>query len=214
MYNTVYLDERVALTPVELGNVRVVEDVQEMLTKKLKEKHEGKCNANGYVKPGSLTILARSMGVAENGRFTGNIVYDCKFKCEVFYPVGESEMEAIVIKVNKMGAYVHFDEAIRILLPRDLHVGNVEFDSIEEGRTVPIRLERSRFQINDPYIMGVGVLVSRSTPTPVSRRASPGSASGKNSGRKSKTSVPATAPVEEALAEEALADDVEEKADE
>ena len=209
MYNTVYLDERVALTPVELGNVRVVEDVREMLTKKLKEKHEGKCNANGYVKPGSLTILARSMGVAENGRFTGNIVYDCKFKCEVFYPVGESEMEAIVIKVNKMGAYVHFDEAIRILLPRDLHVGNVEFDSIEEGRTVPIRLERSRFQINDPYIMGVGVLVSRSTPTPVSRRASPGSASAKNAGRKSKTTTPA--PAMDAPAEEAP---MEEEADE
>jgi DNA-directed RNA polymerase subunit E'/Rpb7 len=213
MYNTVYLDERVALTPVELGNVRVVEDVQEMLTKKLKEKHEGKCNANGYVKPGSLTILARSMGVAENGRFTGNIIYDCKFKCEVFYPVGESEMEAVVIKVNKMGAYVHFDEAIRILLPRDLHVGNVEFDSIEEGKTVPIRLERSRFQINDPYIMGVGLLVSRGTPTPVSRRVSPGSASAKNAGRKSK--VPTPAPAVEAPAEEAPVEEaVEEKANE
>jgi len=215
MYNTVYLDERVALTPVEVGNARSVEDYLEMLTKKLKEKHEGKCNANGYVKPGSLTILARSMGVAENGRFTGNIVYDCKFKCEVFYPVGESQMDAIVIKVNKMGAYVHFDEAIRILLPRDLHVGNVEFDSIEEGRTVPIRLERSRFQINDPYIMGVGVLVSPTTPTPVSRRASPASA--KNAGRKSKTPTPAVeAPAEEAPAEEAPVEEAlaEEKGDE
>ena len=184
MYNTVYLDERVPLMPVELGNIRVVEDVLEMLTKKLKEKHEGKCNANGYVKPGSLTILAKSMGVAENGRFTGNVLYDCKFKCDVFYPIGESEMEAIVIKVNKMGAYVHFDEAIRILLPRDLHIGNVDFDNIEEGKTVPIRLERSRFQMNDPYIMGVGVLVSRSTPTPVSRRSK----------ASTKSASPATAP--------------------
>jgi DNA-directed RNA polymerase subunit E'/Rpb7 len=200
MYNTVYLDERVALTPVELGNVRAVEDYQEMLTKKLKEKHEGKCNANGYVKPGSLTILARSMGVAENGRFTGNVLYDCKCKCEVFYPVGGAEFEAVVIKVNKMGAYVHFDEAIRILLPRDLHVGNVDFDSIEEGRTVLIRLERSRFQMNDPYIMGVGVLVTRSTPTPVSRRS-------KKSSAKTASPAPLPLPVEEEGAVEERADE-------
>ena len=120
------------------------------------------------------------MGVAENGRFTGNLLYDCKIKCEVFYPVGGLEMTAVVIKVNKMGAYVHFDEAIRILLPRDLHIGNVDFDSIEEGKNVLIRLERSRFQANDPYIMGVGLLVARVMPTPVARRA-------KKSIKKSKT---------------------------
>jgi DNA-directed RNA polymerase subunit E'/Rpb7 len=171
MYNTVYLDERVALTPSELGNITAADSESEMLTKKLKAKHEGKCNANGYVKPGSVAILSRSMGVAENGRFTGNLLYDCKVKCEVFYPVGGLQMEAVVIKVNKMGAYVHFDEAIRILLPRDLHVGNVEFDNIEEGKNILVRLERSRFQANDPYIMGVGILVARVMPTPVARRA-------------------------------------------
>ena len=171
MYNSVYLDERVALTPVEISAIASVESVQEMLTKKLQAKHEGKCNANGYVKPGSLTILGRSMGVAENGRFTGNLLYDCKVKCDVFYPIGGAEIEAVVIKVNKMGAYVHYDEAIRILLPRDLHVGNVEFDGIEEGKPVRVRLDRSRFQANDPYIMGVGVLLGRVMPTPVSRRS-------------------------------------------
>jgi DNA-directed RNA polymerase subunit E'/Rpb7 len=171
MYNSVFLDERVALSPSEIGTISGSESVTEMLTKKLKAKHEGKCNANGYVKPGSLTILARSMGVAENGRFTGNILYDCKIKCDVFYPVGGAEIEATVIKVNKMGAYTHFDEAIRILLPRDLHVGNTEFDSIEEGKTVRVRLERSRFQVNDPYITAVGVLLGRVMPTPVSRRS-------------------------------------------
>lgn len=170
MYNSVYLDERVALTPVEIGSISSAESITEMLTKKLKEKHEAKCNANGYMKPGSVSILARSMGVAENGRFTGNLLYDCKIKGDVFYPVGGAEIEAAVIKVNKMGAYVHYDEAIRILLPRDLHVGNIEFDSIEEGKNVRVRLERSRFQANDPYIMGVGVLLGHVSPSPVTRR--------------------------------------------
>jgi DNA-directed RNA polymerase subunit E'/Rpb7 len=190
MYNTVFLDERVALTPSEMSTIHAMEDINALLTKKLQSKHEGKCNANGYVKPESVSILARSMGVAENGRFTGNLLYDCKVKCDVFYPVGGAEIEAIVIKVNKMGAYVHFDEAIRILLPRDLHVGNVEFDSVEEGKSVRVRLERSRFQANDPYIMGVGVLVGRVMPTPVSRRS-------KKSSKSTPTPPPAASPPSE-----------------
>jgi DNA-directed RNA polymerase subunit E'/Rpb7 len=200
MYNTVYLDERVALTPSELSNITAPESVREMLTKKLKAKHEGKCNANGYVKPSSVAILSRSMGVAENGRFTGNLLYDCKVKCEVFYPVGGLQMEATVIKVNKMGAYVHFDEAIRILLPRDLHIGSVDFDNIEEGKNVLVRLERSRFQANDPYIMGVGVLVAPIMPTPVARRA-----------KKSTKKAPANTAAPTAVIEEVEAEVIDEE---
>ena len=165
MYHTVFLDERVSLSPTELNEVVSKDSVSEILTSKLRKKHEGKCNANGYVKPGSLSIIGRSMGIAENGRFTGNVLYDCKFKCDVLYPVGGAEMDASVIKVNKMGAYTHVDEAIRILLPRDLHIGNVSFDAIEEGRNVRVRIERSRFQVNDPYIMAVGILVDREEAT-------------------------------------------------
>ncbi len=159
MYHTVFLDERIALTPSELNAISSADTVKEILLTKLKDKHEGKCNANGYVRPGSVEILGRSMGVAENGRFTGNLMFDCKIQCDVLYPTAGSEFDARVIKVNKMGAYAHLDEAIRILLPRDLHVGNKAFDEIDEGNVVRVRLERSRFQANDLYIMAVGMLI-------------------------------------------------------
>ena len=159
MYHTIFLDERISLLPTELNQITSAESVREMLLTKLKEKHEGKCNANGFLKPGSVAILARSMGVAENGRFTGNLLYDCKIKCEILYPTAGSVFAASILKVNKMGAYAHFEDAIRVLLPRDLHVGSLEFDDLHEGDVVKIRLERSRFQTNDPFIMAVGLLV-------------------------------------------------------
>jgi DNA-directed RNA polymerase subunit E'/Rpb7 len=159
IYNTVFLDERVPISPGEISSIKKVDDIKSNLATKLKEKYEGKCNANGYVRPGSLEIIGRSYGRSTNGDFTGNWVYDCKFKCSVLYPVAGMTLPAEVIKVNKMGAYAHFDEAIRILLPRDTHVGNKKFDEIAEGDTVQVVLERSRFQANDPYIMAVGALV-------------------------------------------------------
>lgn len=158
MYHTVYLDQRISITPTEINMISSPESVKEILTTKLKEKYERKCTANGYVRPDSIEILARSMGVAENGRFTGNLLYDCKIKCDVLYPTAGSSIPAMVIKVNKMGAYAHFDDAIRVLLPRDMHVGIREFDDIREGDIVQVRLERSRFQANDPFISAVGTL--------------------------------------------------------
>jgi DNA-directed RNA polymerase subunit E'/Rpb7 len=161
MYTTVYLDERVAITPAEFNDIRASEELLQKLHTKLRERYEGKCNANGFVRPGSIEILAKSMGIAENGRFTGNILYDCRFKCEILYPIAGTVYNAIVIKVNKMGAYAVFDDAIRLLLPRDLHIGNTAFDAIAEGDSVQVRLERSRFQTNDTFIMAVGVLSSQ-----------------------------------------------------
>jgi DNA-directed RNA polymerase subunit E'/Rpb7 len=161
MYHTVYLDERIALTPGEFNAAHTPETIRDIIITKLREKHEGKCNSNGYVRPGSIDLLGRSMGIAENGAFTGNIVYDCKIKCDVIYPTAGAELLADVIKVNKMGAYAVFDEAIRVLLPRDLHLGNTEFDGIEEGTKVKVRIERSRFQTNDPFIMAVGIFLEK-----------------------------------------------------
>ena len=161
MYHTIYLDERVALTPTELNTVLKPDDIHEALTLKLKEKHESKCNANGYVRPDSVGLVARSMGIAENGRYTGNLIYDCKLKCEVLYPKGGMVMDVLVIKVTKMGVYAVFEEAIRVLVPRDIHLGNTEFDNIHEGDMITIRLERSEMKTNSPFIMAVGSLVSK-----------------------------------------------------
>ncbi len=155
-----YMDERVALSPAELNILTGQDSVQSMLENKLREMHEGKCNANGFVRPGSLKLLGRSMGAAENGRFTGNLLYDCKIACEILYPTVGDVLKASVIKVNRMGAYAVFEDAIRILLPRDLHIGSEEFDGIKEGDTVDVRLDRSRFQTNDAFIMAVGRLAS------------------------------------------------------
>lgn len=158
MFHTVFLDERIALTPNELNIVVSPDGARDIIITKLREKHEGKCNANGYIRPGSIQLLGRSMGIAENGRFTGNLLYDCKLKCDILYPTAGIKMDAHVIKVNKMGAYAVYEQAIRILLPRDLHIGDVDFDSIKEGDMVNVSIERSRFQANDPFIMAVGKL--------------------------------------------------------
>jgi len=163
MYHTIYFDERVALSPTELNKMKEATDVNAALADKVKQKYEGRCTANGHIRPGSVGIMGRSFGRAANGDFTGNWLYDCKVNASVLFPTAGSEFQVEVIKVNNMGAYAHFDDAIRILLPRDTHVGNKKFDEIKKGDRVFVRLERSRFQMNDTYIMAVGTLIDALT---------------------------------------------------
>ena len=169
MYHTMYLDERVSLSPSDLNEAVGIEDgITKLIQAQLKKKYERRCNVNGYVRADSVEVLQRSMGLAENGRFTGNIVYDCKFKCHVLYPTAGTHVNVTVLKVNKMGVYAIFEDAdvrdevmIRILLPRDIHLGNEEFETIEEGDRLVVSLERSKFQTNDLFIVSVGRLVRR-----------------------------------------------------
>lgn len=162
MYKTVFLEERVSLTPTELAVKVHTSDIQDLLLARLKTKLESKCISSGFVKQDSLEILHRSMGGAENGRFTGNYMFYVKLKCKVFHPETDTQVDCRIIKVNKMGAYAVYDEAMRVLLPRDLHLGNVDFDSLSPDDTVSLKILRSRFQTNDPYISSVGLFVSRS----------------------------------------------------
>jgi hypothetical protein len=171
MYHTIYLDERVALAPSDVNEALKLDDgITKKLLSHLQTKYERRCNVDGYVRAGSVEILQKSMGLGENGRFTGNWVWDCKFKCQVLYPTAGNEVEAIVLKVNKMGVYaILFDDLIknkdeamiRILLPRDIHLGNTEFDDINEGDRVIVTLERSKFQTNDLFIVSVGRFVRK-----------------------------------------------------
>jgi hypothetical protein len=50
---------------------------------------------------------------------------------------------------------------IKVLIPRDLHIGNEEFDSIAIGDRVKIEIKRSRFQVNDPHILSIGQFLGR-----------------------------------------------------
>jgi hypothetical protein len=46
-------------------------------------------------------------------------------------------------------------------LPRDLHIGNEAFDAVELQDRVSVEIKKSRFQVNDPYILSVGVFRSQ-----------------------------------------------------
>lgn len=160
LFKPVYLDHRLSLSPTELHDAAA--DMDAYLVKKIRRALEGQCCTHGYVRQGSTQILARSMGQAEHCRYTGDFIYHCKIRVLCLLPEAGQLIDARILKVNKLGAYAlivddgKIQEAMRILIPRDLHLGNEEFDALAVDQGIKVRILQSRFQANDAFIQAVG----------------------------------------------------------
>jgi len=161
MEQTVLFEQKVALTPRDMNRVDAVSKLDEILLDHLREKLEGRCTSHGYVLKGSLELLSRSMGVLEHGRYTGNVIYHVQAKGKVFNPANGTRIRETILKKNKMGLYLIYEDAIRILVPRDLHLGSDYFESLEPGTQIEVEIRKSRFQIHDDFILSIAVLVDQ-----------------------------------------------------
>ena len=156
-----FFQEKVYLTPDDLS--KEIDSIDDILLKKLKERLEEKCSSHGYVLPGTLEILTRSTGMVDFGRFSGDWSFLVKAKGKVYNPSEGEIVEIEVLKSNKMGIYAIYENAIRIMVPRDLHLGNDEFDTLKVGERIRVEIQKSRFQLRDPFIVSVALYRGRLT---------------------------------------------------
>lgn len=156
MEQVAVFEEKVAMSPKDMNRVSE-ESIDDILLDHLRTSIEGKCSLHGYVVPNTLELLSRSIGYLENGRFTGNVLFHVQAQGKVYNPSNGLEIEAEVIKKNKMGLYMIYNDAVRVLVPRDLHLGNEEFETIEVGDTIRVEIRKSRFQVKDNYILSIAV---------------------------------------------------------
>jgi len=172
MEHQAVFEERVPITPKELNRLSD-ETAETILLEKLRTKLENRCSKHGFVIPGSLEIISRSMGLVEVGRFTGDIVYQVQAQGKVLNPSDGLLLTCEVLKKNKMGIYVEYKDAIRVLLPRDLHISNIEFDALVIGDNIEVEIKKSRFQVNDPFILCVGIYKAKISSGTVAAAAEP-----------------------------------------
>jgi len=156
MESTAFFEKKLSLTPSDFNKVKSL-SVDVLLLQKAKDTMEKKCSEQGFILPGTIELLSRSMGYFEAARFTGDAIYYVKLQGTVIYPVDGIRVKGEVIRKNKMGLYVDYKQAIRIQVPRDLHIGMIEYENVKIGDIVDVELKRSKFAINDSYILASGI---------------------------------------------------------
>jgi hypothetical protein len=150
-------EEKIILTPTDLHED--VKSFDDLCLQKLRATLEERCSKHGYVVKDSLQLISRSMGIVEKGRGTGDFLYYVKAQGKVYNPPEGFQVEGEVILKNKAGLYLIIENAIKVMVPRDVHIGSTDFNAVNIGDTIVVEIKAKQFHVNDPFILSVGEFV-------------------------------------------------------
>lgn len=153
------LSGMIQLNPLEHNN-----GIDETLLEKLKEKVEGKCDSFGYIKPDSVNILKRSVGMCQPGQFNGNCNYKVAYSVEVCNPVEGMLIKCAVKNINKMGLFCELADIspspISVILAKQHHMDESKdsFDAVKLNDVIQVEIIGKKFNYNDTVISCIGKL--------------------------------------------------------
>jgi DNA-directed RNA polymerase subunit E'/Rpb7 len=159
------LFERRQLTKkVHIYSKFLQKNMNAVILAQLKMNAEGKCSSEGFIQRNSITILEYSLG--RTNYIKGGVDYDITFQADICFPHRGQKLKAPMTLKSKVGIHAELPP-LKILIPRDLHLGNTEFDDVKEGEDLEFEVVGSTFKQRDTEIVVVGKLLSRPDDAPV-----------------------------------------------
>lgn len=156
------LFERRSLTKkVHIHSKFLQKNMQASLLAQLKMNFEGKCAPEGYVQKNSITIVNYSLG--RTNYIKGGVDYDVQFQADICMPHTGQKFKAPVTVRSKVGIHAE-TPPIKILIPRDLHIGNQEFDDVNVGDEIEFEVVGAKFKQQDTDIIIVAKLTTKIAP--------------------------------------------------
>lgn len=133
-------------------------NMQASILAQLKMNHEGRCSNEGFIQSNSITVLDYSLG--RTNYVKGGVDYDVEFQADVCMPHPGQRFKAPVTLRSKVGIHAE-TPPIKILIPRDLHLGQKDFESIAVGDEIEFEVVGSQFKQKDSDIIVVGKLLTK-----------------------------------------------------
>jgi DNA-directed RNA polymerase subunit E'/Rpb7 len=133
-------------------------NMQASILAQLKMNFEGRCSSEGFIQRNSVTILNYSLG--RTNYIKGGVDYDVDFQADVCLPHPGQIFKAPIKLRSKVGIHAE-TPPIKILIPRDLHLGNADFDSAQVDEEIEFEVIGAQFKQQDADIIIVGRLIAK-----------------------------------------------------
>jgi len=131
---------------------QVGKNINDIIKTKLVDKIEGKCMKDGFVEPGSTSIITISSGTLVNS----DVKYVVAYQASVCFPVENMVIECTAKNVTKAGIKATLTKYTKtpmvIFIARDHHYNNDKFNSVEENDVIRVKIIGQRFELNDEYV--------------------------------------------------------------
>jgi len=162
---------------VTLKMNEVGQNIKQNLERTISKRTEGKCIAEGFIRPNSIQVMTYSSGMVNND----NIEFHTAFECMVCHPVEGMLLECDTKTITKAGIHAEVVDdqgnmPITVFVARDHHFTDKQFGSITENAKIVVRVVGVRFELNDPYICVIGTLAEQ---RPMAAFQNPGQQRGK-----------------------------------
>jgi DNA-directed RNA polymerase subunit E'/Rpb7 len=149
------LTKKIILSITEVGK-----NVKRNLEASISKKNEGKCIAEGFIKPNSVRVLSYSSG-SVNGEY---VEFQTVFECMICHPVEGMLIECDTKTITKAGIHAEVIDdrgniPVTVFVARDHHFSDKVFNTIKENTKITIRVIGIRYELNDPYICVIGKLI-------------------------------------------------------
>jgi hypothetical protein len=154
IYTPMMITQKAFLSILNVGT-----NIKQTLETYISQHIEGKCIAEGYVRPSSTRIISYSSGELKEDK----VVFDVVFECLVCSPVEGQHIYCVVKNITETaGIRAEIDEIpspLVIYVARDHHYTNQQFSKVKQGEKIKVRVIGQRFELNDRYISVIAELI-------------------------------------------------------
>jgi len=136
---------------IDLSILNVGKNITQTFSTVIRNKHEGRCSVEGYIRIGSVNIISYSAGKQSGDTVSFTVVFDC----DICTPVEGMFIKCIASNITKAGIRAHAKETpspVVVFIARDHYYDNDNFNSIKEGDTILTKVIGSRYELNDSQI--------------------------------------------------------------
>ncbi len=135
-------------------------NLDEVMEEYIQNNFEGKCVVEGFVKPNSSKIIRYSSGIIERGT---NIVFELVFECDICFPVEGMVLSCVVKNTVKAGVRAESSTDVPtpfiVFIAKDHNYNSPQFNDIQEGDIINVKVIGQRFELNDKYVSVIGEMV-------------------------------------------------------
>jgi DNA-directed RNA polymerase subunit E'/Rpb7 len=143
---------------VHVNSKFLQKNMQATILAQLKMSYEGRCSNEGFIQRNSVTVINYSLG--RTNYIRGGVDYDVVFQADICFPHPGQHFKATVKARSKIGIHAE-TPPIKVLIPRDLHLGSTEFDTVKEEDEIDFEVVGSQFKQQDTEIIILGKLLSK-----------------------------------------------------
>jgi DNA-directed RNA polymerase subunit E'/Rpb7 len=132
-------------------------NIEVYFIKYAKNKIEGLCRNEGYIRKNSCKVITHTSGISNNDY----IIYNVVFLCEVCIPYHNMQVECYVKNITKLGiraVLTDNDNPMTIYISKEHHKFDLDNYPIEEGNKLTVTIVGYHFEKNDESISAFGIL--------------------------------------------------------